>query len=110
MVAVVTLSERKDAEARRREAAVEALRSRLALYAASRGGRYLLFGSAARGEMRYDSDVDLIVDFPDGAVSDAWRFAEEECGKLDLVADVRPLVYCKTTFLSFISRDVRVLG
>jgi predicted nucleotidyltransferase len=29
------------------------------------GGHFLLYGSAARGDLRDDSDVDLLLDFPD---------------------------------------------
>jgi hypothetical protein len=50
---IVTLAERKAAEAERRRRAVEALRPVLAAYARVHGGRFLLFGSAARGQMRF---------------------------------------------------------
>jgi tRNA nucleotidyltransferase (CCA-adding enzyme) len=60
----------------------------LAAYAASRGGRYLLYGSAARGTMRHDSDVDILADFPPEAIDDAWVFAEEARWR-----DRRPLAY-----------------
>ena len=52
-----------------------------------------LFGSAARGEMRPDSDIDLLVEFLPGAnVSLLRHFAAERelsellCGKVDLVS------------------------
>lgn len=41
-------------------AAVEELRS----YAIAVGGRFVLFGSAVAGRLKYDSDFDLVVDFP----------------------------------------------
>ncbi|WP_376100065.1 nucleotidyltransferase family protein [Roseomonas sp. CCTCC AB2023176] len=50
----------------RLRAAVGELRLLPAAEAPRLGGRYLLFGSAARGEMRHDSDVDILLDFPDG--------------------------------------------
>ena len=72
---IVTLKERKAREAERRRQAVAELREVLAAYAREHRGRYLLFGSAARGGMRYDSDVDILVDFPCEALNDAWNFA-----------------------------------
>lgn len=53
-----------------------------------------LFGSAARGEMTLDSDIDLLVVVPDG-----WDDAEKHVGQLAQDAsawtgnDVRPLFY-----------------
>ena len=49
-----------------------------------------LFGSAARGEMRPDSDVDLLVSFKDAVTSDAFFglkfFLEDLLGRrIDLV-------------------------
>ena len=76
---VVTLKERKAAEAARRVRAVDELRGVLAAYAREHNGRFLLFGSAARGEMRYDSDVDIVVDFPPASLDAAWNFAERAC-------------------------------
>ena len=79
MARIVTLKEQKAAEAERRLRAVDDLRSALAEYAREHGGRFLLFGSAARGDMRYDSDVDILVDFPPDTLDDAWNFAERAC-------------------------------
>jgi len=52
---IVTLAERKAAEAERRQSAVDAMRPVLAAYAREHGGRFLLFGSAARGQMSISS-------------------------------------------------------
>src|ERR1700759_5606677 len=79
---IVTLPERKAAEAARRAAAVEALVPVLAAYAKAHGGRFLLFGSAARGAMKFDSDVDLLMDFRVEMLSEAWKFAEAACWDL----------------------------
>lgn len=56
------------------EAAAPVLRT----LAAERGyGRLTVFGSVARGEARQDSDIDLIVDAPDGTSSfDFVRFKQ----------------------------------
>ncbi|HLB98853.1 MAG TPA: hypothetical protein VJK90_14370, partial [Acetobacteraceae bacterium] len=47
---IVTVAERKAAEAMRRQRAVADLRRVLDAYARGHGGRFLLFGSAARGQ------------------------------------------------------------
>jgi hypothetical protein len=88
MQRIVTLSERKAAEAVRRQHAVAELVPALAAYARARGGRFPLFGSAARRTMRYDSDVDILVDFPEDARGDAWNFAETACWDRGLEPDL----------------------
>jgi hypothetical protein len=62
----LTVAERKRRSAERLAAAADAVIRELADYARKTGGpgRFIVFGSAASGEMRYDSDFDVIVDFP----------------------------------------------
>ena len=67
MAKIVTLKERKTRALAARRAAHDRLLPRLADEAARYGGRYILFGSAARGELRANSDVDLLADFPRSA-------------------------------------------
>jgi Nucleotidyltransferase domain len=67
------LAKRKGGEADRRWRTVDALRPVLAAYASEHGGRFLVLGSAARGEIRLDSDVDVLVDSPPDALDGAWR-------------------------------------
>lgn len=81
----------------------------LADYARTRGGRYLLFGSAARGAMKFDSDVDILLDFPGDAFSGARGFAEQACWDHGLEPDLLPYGGCKPAFLAHIEPDVRVL-
>jgi predicted nucleotidyltransferase len=109
MQRIITLTERKTTEAARRVAAVEAVVPLLAAYAREHGGRFLLFGSAARGEMKYHSDVDLLVDFPDEAFGTAWDFAENACWDRGLEPDLLPYRGCKTAFLDHIAPDLRAL-
>lgn len=97
-----TLTERKAAEVSRRHDAVRVLRERLAGHARAHGGRYLLYGSAAKGALRYDSDIDLLLDFPEALQSDAWRFAEEAAEALGVPADIRPLAWCSERFLAHV--------
>jgi predicted nucleotidyltransferase len=110
MERIVTLPERKATEAARKAAAVADLLPLLAAYARARGGRFLLFGSAARRQMKWDSDVDLLLDFPEDAMSAAWVFAERACWDRDLDPDILSLGGCKPAFLEHIAPDVRVLA
>src|SRR3984885_14513816 len=107
---IVTLSERKATEARRRCDAVHDLRSALAAYAREHGGRFLLFGSAARGQMRFDSDVDILADFPPDALDDAWNFAERACWDRHLEPDITPLSWCKGRFRDRVTPDLLVVA
>ncbi|WP_156917429.1 nucleotidyltransferase family protein [Salinarimonas rosea] len=107
---IVTLPERKAREAGRRAAAVAAVSARLAAYARVHGGRYLVYGSAARGAMRHDSDLDLLVDFPAALHAEAWRFAEDACAQARLPADIRPLAWCTERFRAHVAADWVVLG
>jgi predicted nucleotidyltransferase len=110
MQRIITLTERKAAEAARRTAAVAALVPVLTAYARAHGGRFLLFGSAARGQMRFHSDVDLLMDFPAEALDEAWKFAEAACWDLGLEPDLLPFGGCKPAFLDHIAPDIRVLA
>ena len=107
---IVTLAERKATEAARRGRAVDGIRAALSTYARAHGGRFLLFGSAARGGMRYHSDVDILLDFPPTAQAAAWRFVESVCAEQGLDADIMPLAWCDTRFLDHIRPDIVVLG
>lgn len=82
-----TLTERKRAKVARMEAAVETLAAELAAYAREHGGRFILFGSAARGEMRHDSDADIMVDFPEAHGWEPLFFAEDWARAQDLKYD-----------------------
>jgi hypothetical protein len=107
MATWLTLSERKQARLASLCQAVAELRVVLSAYGQAHGGRFLLYGSAARGELRHDSDVDLLVDFAD--VDDACRFAEEACWDRGLSPDLRPLAWCTPGFLERIRPDMESL-
>ena len=110
MQRIVTLTERKTAEAARRREAVVALVPVPAAYARAHGGRFLFYGSAARGTMKYDSDVDLLVDFPEDACGDAWNFAETACWDRGLDPDLMPYCWCKQAFLDHVAPDFQVIA
>ncbi|HWT30854.1 MAG TPA: nucleotidyltransferase domain-containing protein [Propylenella sp.] len=86
----LTVSERKRRSAERFAAAAEAVMADLSAYARAKGspGRFIVFGSAASGSMRYDSDFDVIVDFPPGEEAAAYNAVEDACGRHGLKADV----------------------
>jgi hypothetical protein len=68
---VLTLAERTPGPIRRKREALDALRPALAAYARDDGGRFLLFGSAARDARRRDSNIDILTDFPEEPTG--WR-------------------------------------
>lgn len=105
-----TLRDRKRDEARRRTQAVAVVSEHLRRHARAAGGRYLLYGSAGRDAMRFDSDIDLLVDFPAETEAAAWRFAEEACAAQDIAADIRPLTWCTEPFRAQILPDARILA
>ncbi len=106
---VVTLAERKAAAIDRKCAALDALREVLADYVRAHGGRFLLFGSAARGTIRRDSDVDILTDFSEPETAAAWNFAERACWDRGLDPDVMPKAWCKADFLAHIAPDIEVI-
>jgi predicted nucleotidyltransferase len=108
---VWTLSQRRAAAVAAKVAAVAALRPTLAAGAVQIGGRFLIYGSAARGELRPDSDVDLLLDFPDDAsTSAAWDVAETACEQLGLTCDIRPLTMCDARFLDHVLPEAAILA
>lgn len=104
-----SVATRKQEEAARRAGLVEKITARLGSYAQKRGGRYILFGSMARGETRFDSDVDLLIDFPAEWEGEAWRTAEDLCAELRIEVDMRPVAWCSPDFLARIMPDAKVI-
>lgn len=96
--AITTLAQRKAAEAaRRRRAAAEAVRD-LHDYARSHGGAFVVFGSFVKDAMRFDSDLDVMVDFPPAASGEAWRHAEAVCKKQAIPVDLHDATTTKPAF------------
>jgi predicted nucleotidyltransferase len=107
---VVTVSERKRRSAERMTAAAEAVMAELLEYARAHGGKFIVFGSAASGTMRRDSDLDVIVDFPLDREADAWREVEDACVRHGIKPDVLPASMTKKSFISRIMKSpTRVL-
>ena len=109
MTSIVTLKERKARALAAREAALAQLKTRLAAEAARLGGCYRIFGSAARYELRPDSDIDLLADFPKDNVSAAIRAAEDACEDLGLPYDIVDQNGCGPAFLQRVLPDSMVI-
>lgn len=106
----VTLSERKRQRQEAYAQGVARLRAALSAFAQVHGGEFLLFGSAARGDYRFDSDVDILLRFPASKESAAWAFAESSCRALQLTPDIRPARLCDEAFVKAVSKHAEALG
>ena len=93
MSGYITLRERHERKLAEYRASVDALKPMLAAYAREHGGVFILFGSAARGTPNDQSDVDILVDFPEANLMVACGFAEDACWALGLRPDVRPVTW-----------------
>ena len=63
------------------------------------GGRYVVFGSFMNGNFRYDSDLDVLIDFPAGTRADPWGFLEDLSRKHGMPIDIHDASYCKKAFV-----------
>lgn len=102
---VTTLPERKSAEATRRWRAAQQAVRELQDYARSRGGRFVVFGSYVTDKMRFDSDLDVMIDFPADTAGDAWRFAEDLCVRLAIPLDIHDAGTTKPEFLERVCKS-----
>jgi predicted nucleotidyltransferase len=97
---VTTLSERKARETERRAEAASQVAALLRAHATAHGGRFILFGSFATGRMRYDSDLDVLVDFEPAESAAAWRFVEDACREAGVEADIHDAASSKAPFVA----------
>jgi predicted nucleotidyltransferase len=104
-----SIETRKREESLRRNGLADILADRLLSYARKRGGRYVLYGSLARREARYDSDADLLVDFPPKFEGEAWRMAEDLCAELRIEHDIKPIAWCDKSFVERILPRARII-
>src|SRR5687768_7327762 len=109
MTGFLTVSQRKSQEAARRRDAAAAIMAELASYAGAKSGRFLLFGSVAKGRMTHGSDIDVLIDFPPEAELEAWEFVEEACGRHGLRGDIHSISTTKPEFIERVSREAVVL-
>lgn len=105
----ITLKQRRKNFMKSMSDGVSVLRCELSSYALDNGGRFIIFGSVARGDFRPDSDIDILVDFPKDKEADAWRFAEDTCAKNGLKADARSIIFCRKEFVEHIMKDAEII-
>jgi predicted nucleotidyltransferase len=77
MSKVQTLDERKQARVEEIRAGFARLREELVEYGRTHGGRFWLYGSAVTDRLRFDSYIDILVDFDDARRVAALDFVEE---------------------------------
>ena len=101
---IVALHERKSREAARRTQAARKVADRLNAQAACHGGRFVLSGNAACGEMHYDSDI--LADFPQARKLAAIMSAERSCAEESLPCDILPLEARSPEFVAPVRNDM----
>src|SRR5260370_39739227 len=104
----------KLAEAHRRKmehmrAAVAEIDPLLIAYARQNGGRFIRYGSTAKGRAMAHSDVDIIADFPGEASLEALNYAEKLCSERNLKPDVRPSCWTSNRFTPPLADDGGIL-
>ena len=109
METVITLEERKRARVEEIRAGFARLRDALAGYGRAHGGKFWIYGSAAAGRVHFESDIDILVDFPEAKTSAALTFVEETSLRYKLKADAQPKSWCMPAFLERISKDALIL-
>lgn len=96
--AVTTLAQRKAAEATRRRQAADAVVEALRAYAGREGGAFVVFGSYVTGTMRFDSDLDVLIDFPAERAGSAWNFVEDVCAEHGIPPGIHDAGTCRPAF------------
>jgi predicted nucleotidyltransferase len=109
MFRVATVEERKAGRVRELAEACRRTESRLADYASRHGGRFLLFGSYVKGSLRHDSDLDILVDFPEDPAA-AWNFAEKICHQEGVRPDLVDFATASPDFLAKVVPLARVIA
>ena len=107
---IVTLAMRRADDMARKQAAAASACAALSDYAQANGGLFAVFGSFARGDFGPDSDLDILVAFPDGSDRDACRAAEAICHRVGLRPDVHLGSDASEGLLMRVRRDGRVLS
>lgn len=106
----VTVAQRKARTVARLNEAAKAAGQDLRSYALQNGGRFILSGSTATGNLKYDSDIDLIVDFAPPDDRPAYAEAERICIAHGLSPDVHYLAEVSDRLLARIKDERVVIG
>ena len=109
-MSATTLSARKALEAARRANAAAEVVEQLRTYARSKVGRFVVFGSFVDRRMRFDSDLDVLVDFPETEAPAAWDFVEDACSRARLDPDIHDASTSKAAFVARIMSKGVVLA
>ena len=109
MTSFLTVSQRKSHDCARRRDAAGAIMAELASYAEAKGGRFLIFGSVAKGRMTNQSDIDVLIDFPPETEPEAWQFVEQACRRHGLSGDIYSVSTTKHEFIDRVSSGAVVL-
>lgn len=72
-------------------------------FALRRGGRFVVFGSVAEDRMSFESDFDVLVDFPPEVETAAVEFVEDLCRAHNLPADIHLKSLASERFLARIT-------
>lgn len=106
---ITTLASRKANEADRLQQAARQAVLELADYARQSGGKFVVFGSYVTDTMRFDSDLDVMLDFPVEVTPDAWRFAEVLSSRLGVPLDIHDARSTKPEFVERVRKAGLVL-
>jgi predicted nucleotidyltransferase len=109
MAAVQTLDERRRARVEEIRTGFARLCDEMAGYGRTHGGKFWVYGSAVTGCLRYDSDIDVLVDFDQSQIPPAFDFLESACVRLKLKLDAQPKAWCSPAFIDRISSKALVL-
>ena len=110
MDAVVTIAERKERDLKRRREDIADAMEMLRAYALRNGGRFIVFGSTATGDIRRDSDIDILVDFRVGDEHEAKMQAELICARHGVPCDVDFIAFASAGFIERVGPHALVLG
>jgi hypothetical protein len=107
---VVTVAERKARAVEQLRAASREVMADLRAYASKHRGKFLVFGSTARGELGPDSDFDVVVDFPAALERPARDYAEDVCIRRGIRPDIFLISEASEALLVRVRRDAVVLS
>lgn len=79
-------------------------------YARAHSGRFIVFGSFVDRHKKYDSDLDVMIDFDVSNRGSAWEFIEALVSRFDLPVDPFDRVTTKDGFVQRVETTGLVLS